>query len=121
MRTLTVDSWAWLEYFEGNPKVKTAIEESHLVTPSIVFAEVNKSLMRKQTPEKKKQEYLNFISSKSIVLPLDQITATKAGEASHNEKLPLADAIIYAFTTQDAPLLTGDPHFKNKKNVEYIE
>ena len=121
MRILTVDTWAWVEYFKGNQALKTYIEENSLITPSIVLGEFTRTLLQKGNSQRETQKCASFIKTKSTIRPLDETNAEKSGVTAFDEKLPFADGVIYSYASAEAPLLTGDPHFKNKKNVEFIE
>ncbi|MBN2067265.1 MAG: PIN domain-containing protein [Candidatus Diapherotrites archaeon] len=121
MTTYTVDTYAWIAYFEGNKKFKAEIEQSLLQTPAIVLAELAKAMIRKGFNEKKSGEILKYVCETSIILELDKKQAIKGGETSAKEKLPLVDGIIYSYVTEDAQLLTGDKHFENKALAKYIK
>jgi|GEM_PF-1255191 predicted nucleic acid-binding protein len=111
------DSYAWLAYFNKN-RFNSIIENEIIETPSIAVAEISRVLWRKKLDKLTVEKFLNFISERGIILNLDFETAKKGGEISENEKLSLADGLIYAYVAgENCRLITGDEHFKGKKNV----
>jgi predicted nucleic acid-binding protein len=73
------------------------------------------------------EEDLEFILAKTEIIDLTKEIAIKAGETkkmmrNSHPNFGLADAIIYE-TAQNvnAPVLTGDEHFKDVENVIYIK
>jgi len=121
MKTYIVDTYAWISYFEGKKEFKEAIEENEIYTPAIVLAEISRILKRKKIAKETGSKILEFIKERSIILSLDETNAIKAGEVAEKEGLYLIDGIIYSYVDQDARLLTGDKHFKNKPFVDLIE
>ncbi|MBI1973878.1 PIN domain-containing protein [Candidatus Micrarchaeota archaeon] len=120
MRTLTVDTHAWIEYLEKNEKVKTRIESNPLETPTIVLTELVRTLTRKGLLKDDIGRVISIVKEKSTVLDLDDEKAERAGWISVKEGLKIADSIIYSYATPDKPLLTGDSHFKGKPNVLFL-
>jgi len=121
MATYIIDTYAWVSYFEGNRRFKAEIEENELLyTPSIVLAELARVMKKKRVPKAKYNSILEFVRKKSLVLPLEEDTAIKAGELAQEEKLYVIDAIIYAHADEDKALLTGDEHFRGKPYVRLI-
>ncbi len=121
MPTYIADSYAWLEYFDGNPAYGALIDENQIKTPSSVFAEVSRVFSRNKRPEKDRLAAVKFMSDKSILIPLDKELAVRAGVISESEKLYLLDAMAYACASEGEPLLSGDEHFKGKKNVLFVK
>lgn len=121
------DSYAWIEYFRGSrkgEKVKEYIENGNGVTPMIVIAE----LSAKYSTENWDfwGDDFRFIISKSVVHDLTMEIANLAGRTrkimrENRPRFGLADAIIFETgQTVNAPVVTGDPHFKGLPNVIYI-
>jgi len=121
MKTYIVDTYAWVAYFEGKEKFKTAIEENELYTPSIVLAEISRILAKKKVPREKSEKILGFIKKRSLILSLDEANAVEGGKIAEKEDLYLIDGIIYSYVNENMQLLTGDKHFKNKLYVDFIE
>ncbi len=117
---LIVDSWAWSELISGNKKVAQALGGYILKTPSLVLAEIYRSLIRKGLTEGGASKIVDGIMNRSVVLDLDSAHALAAGRLAAKESMHLSDAVIYSFADDTAPLLTGDPDFKGKKNVVFI-
>lgn len=110
------DTYAWIAYF-NNKRFQNIIETEIIETPTVVIAELYKTLNKKSIDEQTIEKIVNFVVNRGLILPLDFETAKKAGIVSEKEKLSLIDAIIYSYLDENANLLTGDEHFKNKKNV----
>jgi len=121
MKSYITDTYAWIAYFEGKPKFREVMEKNELYTPSIVLAEIARILARKNMPKEKSERILEFIKERSLILPLDETNAIKAGEIAEKEDLHLIDGIVYSHVDEHTPLLTGDRHFKNKPFVNLIE
>jgi len=123
-----MDSYAWVEYFRGTlkgKKVKEILESQPCYTPSIVIAELSNKYS--------KENYifwetdLQFIAENSSIIALDKEIANTAGrlkEAVRKEyktNFGLADAIILSTARQiNAKVVTGDPHFRELSNVEFL-
>lgn len=120
-----IDTFAWIEYFKGTAigtKIRDIIESGENVTPTIVLAELkNKFVEWKRTDF---DEKLLFIKSNSEVIPLDEDVAILSGEirATINIKgIGLIDCILIAMSRlYDLKVLTGDPHFKDLDEAEYL-
>ena len=118
-----LDTFAWVEYFQASKKgeiVKNIIENNKIATPIIVFAELADSYFR---AGEELGDRHNFILSKSTIINLNPEICIKGAkiksEMRKTEKdFGLIDGIIYAIAKDlKAILVTGDPHFKNAKDV----
>ena len=121
------DSYAWIEYFRGSKageQVKKFVESKKGVTPIIVIAE----LSAKYHKEKWEfwEEDLQFILARSVIFDLTLDIASSAGKTKMNMRkerpnFGLSDAIILETGKNiNAPILTGDPHFKGLTNTIFI-
>ncbi|RLG60071.1 MAG: hypothetical protein DRN95_00565 [Candidatus Hydrothermarchaeota archaeon] len=122
--TVLIDSWAWIEYFRGSKageKVRKYIEgENEIIISTINMAEIYRWILRFYD-EKIAEEKRNFIKKRAIVIDVTEEIAIKSAKIKHKLKWGLGDSIIYATAKQEkAKVLTGDPHFKNLKDVIYI-
>jgi len=119
-----VDSSGWLEYFADSDRAdlfaKPIEDTEHLIVPSISVYEVFKKLLI----EFNEDTALTAIAHMQIgkVIDLDQDLAMTAARISVEEKIPMADSIIWATTLRHgATLWTQDEDFKNiKGNVKYF-
>lgn len=119
-----VDSSGWLEYFADSDRAdlfaKPIEDTEHLIVPSISVYEVFKKLLI----EFNEDTALTAIAHMQIgkVIDLDQDLAMTAASISVEEKIPMADSIIWATTLRHgATLWTQDEDFKNiKGNVKYF-
>ncbi len=109
-----------MAYFQEDACVKDMIETGNLKTPALVVAEITRALVRDKIPEEKIGELVGFIRDRSLILDLDFEHAKKTGGLAQREKLHLADAVVYSYASEEEPVLTGDPHFREKKFVQFI-
>ncbi len=118
-----LDSWAWIEYTRISPqseRVRLYIEgDEPAITSAINIAEVYRFFLAKKPRET--EHYLSFILARANVIPVDTEIAKTAAKICHEKKMGLADAIVLATAQlKGAKIITGDPDFKNEKNVELI-
>ena len=122
-----VDSSAWIEYVEGShlgQKVRELIvnkEEIYVI--NLIIAEVISAVKRKGYDV---EIAYRAIVSNSKIANLTPPIAKEAGllHAEIRKKIKtfgLADSLILISAQHlDAKILTGDPHFKNFKNVVFL-
>jgi len=119
-----VDSSCWLEYFAGSrvgDEVSSVIEDTdHLLVPSIIVYEVFKKLILELDEDK--ALYAIAHMKQGHIVNLDTDLAIYAAKIGKDNKLAMADSIIYAITKKyNALLWTQDKHFKDLKSVKYFE
>ena len=117
-----VDSSAWLSYFAGDKNAGTfarpieAIDE--LLVPSITVTEVFKCIMRQRDEDAALEAIAHMEQGR--VVPLDSSLTIDAAVYGLNNKLPLADSIIYATAKKfSAVIWTQDADFKSLPDVKY--
>ena len=127
MTSYVVDSCAWIALLDGTAtgarveKLLEASEESW--TPTPVLAEVISKAVRRGKDSAVAWE---AIRAWSLVAPLDAETARAAGglHATYRARVrdfALTDAVVLAFARKlSARILTGDPHFRGMKGVEFL-
>ena len=128
MTKYLLDSFAWIEYFEGSnqgEKVEKIISDpnNEILTCAAMVAEVVSKARRS-----KKDEDLAFMAMKTLsrILEIDAELAKLAGnihaEMKKNVKdFGMMDAFLLATAQQtSAKIVTGDPHFRNLDNVEFL-
>lgn len=119
-----VDSSAWLEYFSDTPQAKYFAEPiediSDLIVPTITIYEVFKKVLSQYDKRKAVDRMVHM--KQGMVVPLDIELALLAAKISHEQKLPMADSIIFA-TAQHygATIWTQDRDFKGLAGVKYFE
>ena len=118
-RTVVLDSFAWIEYFNGSSageKVQNFLETRLVVTPAIVVAELSekhKKLNREFGPK------YDFVKARTSVVPLEEELARVAGEINFERKRSvkgwgMADSIVLATARRSGSrIVTGDPHFRD--------
>ena len=122
-----IDSFGWIEFFgEGRLAGKYAkyIENctpAKYFTPSLILYEVYKKI-RNEYSEKDAVNAVMHIDSITSIVEIDTNTAVSGAELSIEERLPMADAIIRAVGNKyEAKIITSNKHFKNLKNIVFIE
>ena len=117
---IVIDSSGWLEYLTDDVNAglfAPYIEgEFVIMVPTVVIYEVYKKLLT----ESGQTTADSFASeaARRTVLPLDGVVAIGAALTSSDHHLAMADAIVYASAVaQNAPLITGDTHFRGLPRV----
>jgi len=118
-----VDSVGWIAYLTNAPLAdeyeKYIITPDDLITPTIVLHEVYKHVYRVSGEPGGKLALSAMV--KTRILPLSSGLAVAAAQAAIENKLPLADSIIYATALAfEAAVVTSDAHFQGLPLVEYI-
>ncbi|MFH1521043.1 MAG: PIN domain-containing protein [Candidatus Micrarchaeota archaeon] len=124
MSSYLLDSYAWIEYFDGSTlgkKVTKILTSSECFTSSLSIAEVTIKLLKKN---KDTQAGFSIMKQLSKELPVDHNTSFEAAElyVEKRKKLKdigIVDVIIMTQAKQNnLVIVTGDrEHFKNEKNV----
>lgn len=122
-----VDSWAWIEYFDGT-KVGKRVDEITLnaeaFTSAVTVAEV---LSKSERQGKDTARIFDFIASLSKIINIDADLARAVGSlhARIKKDVPnfsLADAFALQLAKSvGAKVLTGDPDFEGMKDAEFLE
>ena len=128
-----IDTYAWVEYFAGSEagrKVRSYVEGRDCATPTIVVAELSgklrKEILGKRETDEGRSKKLEFVQSSTEVIPLDNETATQAGELDVLRKRSvknwgLADSIVLATARGGgARVVTSDRHFADLKEVVFV-
>jgi len=126
-----IDSYAWLEYFMGTvagERVRRIVDsiEDEKLTPTICVAEIYAKTLRVEGTEKAELQRA-FIKSRSAIVSLTEEIAVEAAKLDVEMKKEvsgwgLADSIVLGTTRRKrAKVLTGDQHFLNMPETEFIE
>ena len=122
---LIVDSWAWLALSE-EPKIADKAlnhiedENNQIFTTLLNIYEVYYRIKEKTNHEEAVQ-YIESIKKMARIAQIDLEVTFLAGDVHLKEKLSVVDAFVYATAIKlNGIVLTGDPHFKGKKNVIFI-
>ena len=120
---LLVDSSGWLEYLTQDVNALAFapyLEGTRpLLVPTIVLYEVKKKILQIGS----KVEADRFVSQalRRQIIPLDEMLALAAAEASIAHQLAMADAIIYTTARAfEAELVTSDQAFAGLSGVTVI-
>jgi predicted nucleic acid-binding protein len=118
-----VDSSGWLEYFTDgkNAKVFAPIIEHTddlIVSPINIF-----EIFKKILAEKNEHTAVTMVAfmQQAKTIEVSSSIALQAAKISHEQKLPMADSLIYATArSQDAIVWTQDSHFMHLDGVKYF-
>jgi predicted nucleic acid-binding protein len=122
-RPNVVDSSAWLAYFAEEPSAAEfapAIEDvRRLVVPAICLLEVFKVVARQRGDGDALQAIA--IMQQGEVVDLDAALALSAARIGVDQKLPLADSIVYATARAVGGVVwTQDEDFDGLPDVQYV-
>ncbi len=118
-----VDSCGWLEYFANDKNADffaPAIEATEsLIVPTLCLFEVFKRILQ----QRNENDALRAIGlmRQGRCIDLDDSLALSAARISVEQKLAMADSIIYTIAQKtNAALWTQDAHFEGLPGVNYI-
>lgn len=124
---IVVDAYAWIEYLDGSrrgEKLRDLLESSaELYTSAVTLAEVVSKAVR--TGRDQKTAY-RVIRGNSILVEADELLSYETGVLhaeirSTIKDFGLSDAYVLSTARKlNAKVLTGDPHFKEIKDVILI-
>jgi len=123
-----IDSYAWIEYFRGTrigERAKSYIESHEAATATITVAELREKYLREGWNYF--DEDLAFITSTTLIVPLEKNIAVLAGEINHTAKREakgwgISDSIILATARSTSTnVVTGDRHFREVKEAIFLE
>ncbi len=119
-----IDSYAWVEYFRGTSSgslVRSYVEGDRAATSTLTLAELREKYLREKW--RSFQEDLEFMATRSLVMPVDRQIALLAGELSYARKRTvkdwgMADSVILATARNaSAKVVTGDKHFEGLPDI----
>ena len=122
-----IDSHAWVEYFRGTHEGEMArpyIESHEAATTTITIAELREKYLGEGW--RYFDEDLAFITSTTLIVPLEKNIAVLAGEANHAMKRVvkgwgISDSIILATArSTSTKVVTGDRHFKGLEEAVFL-
>lgn len=127
MTKYIIDAYAWIEYLEGSSqgkKVKTILSEAReVLTHAVTVAEVVSRIKRKGFDGEMAFTALQGLSQ---IVPASADFSKEVGliHAETRAKIPgfgLADAFVLALARKTGgKIVTGDPHFKQEKEVVFL-
>lgn len=122
---LLVDSWAWIELVSAGPlnrKTADMMKGKTLLTTTANLYELRLHLLKHQ-PEKAEQITQSIIAQCEYVVPLTQDIALAAADIKARAKKDVGavDCLTLAAARLHADrILSGDPHFQDYPNVDFI-
>ena len=122
---LIVDSWAWLSLTEETDIAELSFQyikdkKNKIYTTHLNIYEIFYRVKEKSNDEEAR-EFVESVKKSADIIEIDEEISLLAGDLHLTDKLSVVDAFVYATAIKHgAQVLTGDPHFKNKKNVIYL-
>jgi len=126
MILVILDSFAWIEFFNGTEKgkkVEEKLTETMCYTSLIALAEISEFCARSN---KDFNKFFEKIISVSTILPIDQEISILAGSVNFHRKKKVRDwgmmdsILLSTALIFNLKILTGDKHFEDLPNVEMI-
>ena len=119
--TVLLDSWCWIEYFNGTKtgkKIEEYIKGDNTLFISVInLAEVYKHFLATHT-EQEADNFVSFMMSRCFILPVEAKTALNAAKLNWEKKWGLGDSLIYITAkAHNVQLVSGDQHFKNQEKT----
>ena len=123
--TVLIDSWAWIEFFQGSHAGSTVMsyleDDSDLIISTINLAEVYRWILR-YYDQKTAEEKRMAMKERCMLISVDEEIAVQAAEIRNRLKWGLGDSIVYATARREAArILTGDSDFKGQDDVIFLE
>lgn len=122
-----IDSCGWIEYFEEGEladkfeKYILKANPEEYLTPTIVLYEVFKKI-KMNANEEEALRVTAQIKAVTTVVDIGYSVALSAADISIQEKIPMADSLIYSVARYyGATLITSDVDFKDMADVVYFE
>jgi predicted nucleic acid-binding protein len=127
---IVFDAYAWVEYALDSPKADKVAEllenASEAITPASVLAELKESMLRHGIKTRIIKKIITYVKSLTTVVGIDSTVAELAGKLNFVHKRTtkdwgILDSFVYATSKPyNGKVLTGDPHFKRLRKVNYI-
>jgi predicted nucleic acid-binding protein len=122
--TVLIDSWAWIEYFQGSEAGKAVKgyidDDQEIIISTINLAEVYRWILRYYN-EKTAEEKRLAMKERCILIDVDEEIAVNAAKIKHNLKWGLGDSIVYATAKRrGSKVVTGDSDFKGMEDVIFL-
>jgi uncharacterized protein with PIN domain len=124
------DAYAWVEYALDSSKAEKVAEllekATEAITPASVLAELKESMLRQGIRSSVMNRIFAYIKSRTTLVEIDSTVAELAGEINFTQKRTIKDwgmmdSFVYATArVRRGKVLTGDPHFKDLRDVVYI-
>lgn len=129
MNKIIMDAYGWIEYFYGssNGEIVRGILNDHnnqIFTHSVTLAETISNVKRKGFDA---EVAYNLIQQHSLIINTQEDFSKEVGllHAEMRKKISdfgLADTFVLLFSQKEqATIVTGDPHFKDIKNVIFLK
>lgn len=122
--TVLIDSWAWIEFFQGSDAGKVVMgyldDDQDLIISTVNLAEVYRWILH-YYDERIAEDKKAAMKERCILIDVDEEIAVEAARIRHRLKWGLGDSIVYATAKQQsASVLTGDGDFQGRDDVIFL-
>ena len=123
--TVLIDSWAWIEFFQGSRAGAVVMGylggDSDLIISTVNLAEVYRWILRyydESSAEKKREA----MKERCTLIDVDEEIAVQAARIRNQLNWGLGDSIVYATARREAArVLTGDSDFRGQDDVIFLD
>jgi predicted nucleic acid-binding protein len=122
--TVLIDSWAWIEFFQGSDAGKVVMgyldDDQDLIISAVNLAEVYRWILHFYD-ERIAEEKKAAMKERCLLIDVDEEIAVEAARIKHRLKWGLGDSIVYATARREAAsVLTGDGGFQGQNDVIFL-
>ena len=123
--TVLIDSWAWIEFFQGSRAGSFVMGyldgDSDLIISTVNLAEVYCWILRyydESTAEKKREA----MKERCTLIDVDEEIAVQAARIRNQFKWGLGNSIVCATARREAArVLTGDQDYRGQDDVIFLD
>lgn len=122
--TVLIDSWAWIEFFQGSDAGAVVMgyldDDQELIISAINLSEVYRWILHIYD-ERIAEEKTAAMKERCLLIDVDEEIAVDAARIKHRLKWGLGGSIVYATARREAAsVLTGDSDFKGQNDVIFL-
>jgi len=122
--TVLIDSWAWIEFFQGSNAGAAVMgyldDDQDLIISAVNLAEVYRWILHFYD-ERIAEEKKAAMKERCILIDVDEEIAVEAARIKHRLKWGLGDSIVYATARREAAsVLTGEGNFQGQNDVIFL-
>ena len=122
--TVLIDSWAWIEFFQGSNAGAAVMgyldDDQDLIISAVNLAEVYRWILHFYD-ERIAEEKKAAMKERCLLIDVDEEIAVEAARIKHRLKWGLGDSIVYATARREAAsVLTGEGNFQGQNDVIFL-
>jgi predicted nucleic acid-binding protein len=122
--TVLIDSWAWIEFFQGSNAGAAVMayldDDQDLIISAVNLAEVYRWILHFYD-ERIAEEKKAAMKERCLLIDVDEEIAVEAARIKHRLKWGLGNSIVYATARREAAsVLTGEGDFQGQNDVIFL-